>query len=238
MPVRRITAASLITALIYAPFAVGAEGPSVAAPIVCAAPGVNNRVMTHVATSLQSPRVFFKATGPEYYVDMHHGAGDEWWAVLPAVEPSTRAITYRAAAQDAKGNWVSGTAMTINTSASCPVSSMSDTDIAAANNIVLGLTTSDESPVPAGFSCKGVKTIIAANGQMRPAEECRVALARLGGVGVAGAGGAGAAAVSTVGPGGLSLAALAALTIGGAAAGYAVYKNNQGNNKNISPSRP
>ena len=234
MPVRRIIAASLITALVYPPFAIAAEGPSVAAPIVCAAPGVNNRVTTHLAAMFKSPRVFFKATaGPEYYVDMHQGVSGEWWAVLPAVEASTRAVTYRVAAQDTLGNWVSGTAITINTSPICPANAISDADKAAANNIVLGLTTPDESAVPRGFSCRGVKTIIAANGQMRPAEECRVLLAGLiGGTGTA-------ATAGTVGAfGGLSAAELAALAIGGAAAGYAVYKNNQGNNKNVSPSRP
>jgi hypothetical protein len=237
MPIRQIVAASLITALIYAPLAIAAEGPSVAAPIVCAAPGVNNRVTTRLSPVFKSPRVFFKAaTGPAYYVDMPQGVNGEWWGVLPAVEASTRAVTYRVAAQDTLGNWVSGAPITINTSPICPAKAISDADKAAANNIVLGLTTPDESPVPRGFSCRGVKTIIAANGQMRPAEECRVLLAGLGGVGGAGAT---AATTGTVGAfGGLSAAELAALAIGGAAAGYAVYKNNQGNNKNVSPSRP
>jgi len=233
---RRVLATALITALIDAPFAIAVQGPSVAAPILCAAPGVNNRVTTHLPAPLKSPRVYFKATGPEYYVDMHQGVGDEWWIVLPAVDPATRAITYRVAARDANANWVSGTALTISTSASCPVNTMSDADKVAADNIVLGLTTPDESPVPVGFSCKGIKTVIASNGQMRPAEECRVAQ-RTGVVPVAGAGGA-AATGGVVGATGLSAPLIAALAIvGGGIAGYAVGKN-KNNNKNVSPSRP
>ena len=235
MPSRRVLATAVITALIYAPFAVAVQGPSVATPILCAAPGVNNRVTTHLPAPLKSPRVYFKATGPEYYVDMHQGTGDEWWIVLPAVDPATRAFTYRVAAQDANGNWVSGTAITINTTASCPVNTMSGADQVAADNIVLGLTTPDESPIPIGFSCKGIKSIIASNGQMRPAEECRVAQARGGVLPAAGAGGAGA--TGGVGAGGLSIPMLAALAVGGAAAGYAIGKN-QKNNKTVSPSRP
>ena len=235
MTSRRVVATAVITALIYAPFAVGAQGPSVTTPILCAAPGVNNRVTTRVAPSLKSPRVFFKASGPEYYVDMHQGVGDEWWIVLPAVDPATRSITFRVAAQDARGNWVSGTAMTINTSASCPVTGMSDSDKVAADNIVLGLTTPDESPIPIGFSCKGIKTIIASNGQMRQAEECRVAQ-RAGIVPVAGTGGA-AAPGGSVGAGGVSIPLLAAVAIGGAVAGYA-YGKNKNNNKNVSQIRP
>jgi hypothetical protein len=232
---RRVLATALITALIDAPFAIAVQGPSVATPILCAAPGVNNRVTTHLSAPLKSPRVYFKATGPEYYVDMHQGVGDEWWILLPAVDAATRAFTYRVAAQDANGNWVSGTAMTINTSATCPVNTMSDADKVAADNIVLGLTTPDQSPVPIGFSCKGIKTIIASNGQMRPAEECRVA--RAAGI-VPATGAGGAAAPGTIGASGFSTPMIAALAIvGGGIAGYA-YGKNKNNNKNVSPSRP
>ena len=231
---RRVLATALITALIDAPFAIAVQGPSVAAPILCAAPGVNNRVTTHLPATLKSPRVYFTATGPEYYVDMHQGAGDEWWIVLPAVDAATRAFTYRVAAQDGSGNWVSGTAMTINTSASCPVNTMNDADKVAADNIVLGLTTPDQSPVPIGFSCKGIKTLIASNGQMRPAEECRTQ--RAGILPAAGAGGA-AATGGVVGASGVNIPLLTALAVGGGLAGYAIGKNHN-HNKNVSPSRP
>jgi hypothetical protein len=210
--------------------------PPVASSI-CAAPGVNPRVSTHLSAPLKSPRVYFRAgdTGPEYYVDLFKGAGDEYWAIMPAPESATRSITYRIAAQDANGNWVNGTPMHIGVSATCPANKMSSTEQVASDNIILGLTDPAESALPTGFSCKGVKSVIASNGQMRPAEECRVAMATAAGAGGKTAGAAGATAAAHTA--GLTAAQMAALGLVVAGASYAAGKH-QGENKNKSPKSP
>ena len=237
MQSRRIIATSLIVVLGVAPFAYAAQEPQLTASPICEAPGVNPRVTTHLSGPLHSPRVYFRSgtTGPEYYVEMQKGSGDLWWAVLPAIATSTSAITYRVAAQDANNKWVSGASVTVNSTATCPTTSMTSTDKAAADNIVLGLTSAGESATPVGFLCQGVKSIITADGQLRPAEECRMALAKAGAA-------AGTVAATTAGTtatvGGMSAATLAALAIGGAVAGYAIYHNTNKSNNNVSPSRP
>src|SRR5262249_7809642 len=177
-----IVAASLIGSMLWAPFAFAALDPPVASSI-CAAPGVNPRVTTNLPAQLKSPRVYFRAdaTGPEYYVDLFQGTGGQWWAIMPAVDSSTKTITYRIAAQDASGSWVNGAPVNVGVTPTCPSVSMSSTEQVASDNIVLGLTAADESAIPTGFSCKGIKSVIAANGQMRPAEECRGAIAKAAG---------------------------------------------------------
>jgi hypothetical protein len=189
-------------------------------------------------SSLKSPRVYFRAddTGPEYYVDLFRGNGDEYWAIMPAVDKSTKSITYRIAAQDASGNWLNGNPVRIGVSAACPTNAMAGPEQVAADNIILGLTAADESAIPTGFQCKGIKSVIASNGQMRPAEECRTALAKAGALpGTKAAGAAGATAVAAHG---MTAAELAALGLGAVVVGGAIYKNNQNNNKSVSPSRP
>jgi len=179
--------------------------------------------------------VYFRAgdTGPEYYVDLFKGPGDEYWAIMPAVDPATKSITYRIAAQDANGNWVNGTPVHIGVSPTCPANKMSSTEQVASDNIILGLTDPTESALPTGFSCKGIKSVIASNGQMRPAEECRVAMAKLAAPVKAATGTTAVAAAH-----GLTAAQLAALGLSAVIVGGAVYKNNQNNNKNVSPARP
>ena len=216
-----------------AAYAIDAPVPS----SICAAPGVNPRVTTHMTAPLKSPRVYFRANdnGPEYYVDLFKGAGDEYWAIMPAVDSSTKTISYRIAAQDANGNWVNGAETKISVMAACPQNSMTSPEQVASDNIILGLTAAGESAMPIGFSCKGVKSVIDANGQMRPAEECRTAMAKAAGVPGKAAGAAGATAVAAHG---LTAAELAALGLSAVIVGGAIYKNNQGNNKSVSPSRP
>ena len=218
-----------------APLAYAVDTPI--ASSICAAPGVNPRVTTHMPAQLKSPRVYFHAdNGPEYYVDLFKGAGDDYWAIIPAVDASTKSITYRIAAQDANGNWVNGTPMHIGVTPACPANSMSGPEQVASDNIILGLTAADESAIPTGFSCKGVKSVITANGQMRPADECRTAMAKV--IGAPGAKAAGAAGATAVAAHGMTAAELAALGLGAVVVGGAIYKNNQGNNKSVSPSRP
>ena len=232
---RGFVAISLAAALICAPVAYGIDAPVPSS--ICAAPGVNPRVTTHMTAPLKSPRVYFHAddNGPEYYVDLFKGTGDEYWAIMPAVDASTKTISYRIAAQDANGNWVNGKETKINVSSACPQTSMSSPEQVASDNIILGLTAAGESPIPTGFSCKGVKSVIDANGQMRPADECRTAIAKAAGAPGKVAGAAGATAVAAHG---MTAAELAALGLGAVVVGGAIYKNNQGNNKSVSPSRP
>ena len=78
--------------------------------------------------------------------------------------------------------------------------------------------------------------MITANGQMRPADECRTAMAKV--IGAPGAKPAGAAGATAVAAHGMTAAELAALGLGAVVVGGAIYKNNQGNNKSVSPSRP
>lgn len=227
MRLRGIVAVLLVGSLMVAPLAIAEQAPAV--PKICAAPGVNPRLVAHIP-NVQSARMYFNAepSGPEYYVDMHRGAGDSWWAILPPVEPSTKAITYRAAVPDANKAWSKGPAVTVATTTACPPMQMTPAETEAANNIVIGLTNPGESPVPVGFLCRGIKAVVDAGGQLRPADECRTLLA----AGVPGT--AGATAASSTGT---HAAVIAAAAIGGAALGYAAGHNNKNNNP-ISPSRP
>ena len=202
---------------------------------ICAAPGVNPKVTTHLSAPLKSPRVYFRAdNGAEYYVDLFKGAGDEYWGIMPAVDSSSKSLAYRIAAQDANGNWVNGAETKIGVNAACPQTSMSSSEQVASDNIILGLTANGESAIPTGFSCKGVKSVIDANGQMRPANECRAALAAIpSGTGKAAAAGATAAAAHS----GMTAAELAALGIIVGGAGYAIGKH-EGENKNVSKVTP
>jgi hypothetical protein len=228
MRLRRIVAVLLVASLMVAPLAIADQGRP-AVPKICAAPGVNPRLIAHIP-NVQSARMYFNAepSGPEYYVDMHRGAGDTWWAILPLVEVSTKAITYRAAVPDGNKGWSRGPAVTVATTTACPPTQMTAAEVEAANNIVIGLTNPGESPVPVGFLCRGIKAVVDANGQLRPADECRTLLAS----GAAGAAGATAAASS-----GIHAAVIAAAAVGGAALGYAAGHNNKNNNP-VSPSRP
>ena len=217
-----------------AAYAIDAPVPS----SICAAPGVNPRVTTHMTAPLKSPRVYFRAdNGPEYYVDLFKGVGDDYWAIMPAVASSTKSISYRIAAQSDSGNWINGTEMKIGVTSACPQNSMTSQEQVASDNIILGLTDPSESAMPNGFSCKGVKSVIAWNGQMRPAEECRAAVAAgaPAGAGKAGAGAAGATAA--VAHSGMTAAELAALGIIVGGAGYAAGKH-EGENKSVSKSSP
>ena len=233
----RCVAVVVIVSMLVAPFATAAMQTPTASSLSCVAPGINPRVTTNLPAGLRSPRVYFRATNTasEYYVDMQQGTGDLWWAIIPGVEASTRSITYRVAALDANNNWISGASVIVGTTATCPLNPMAPADKVAADNIVLGLTRSDQPAVPVGFSCHGVKSIITEDGHMRPAQECRAALAAA----ATGAGGGGTTAASstTVTSSGLSRGTIVAIAVGGAVAGYAIYHNNK-NNKSTSPSRP
>lgn len=217
--------------------AFGVEAPPLVTPVPCATPGVNPRVTAQIPASLTNgyrPRVFFRANGQtaEYYVEMQRGANGMWWAILPAVDTGTASITYRVGALDSSKNWVTSAPITTPTSATCPTVTLTPEEQRQAQNIVLGMTTT-QPPVPTGFSCRGVVSVITADGQMRPATECRAVLAAAGAPG-AGAAAPGAAAATGAG---LSAGTIAALSVGALTAAVVIHNNTKGGNQ-VSPSRP
>jgi hypothetical protein len=193
-------------------------------PVSCVAPSMHARVSAVIPSTLIMPRVFFRANGqgPEYYLDMHRGPNGSWWAMLPGIDSSTKSVSYRVGGLDSTRRWVLSNPISLPASAACPSQTLTPEEQLAGEHIVLGLTAYNQAAVPTGFSCRGVTNVIASNGQMRRAEECRAA---------------GFAPVATAANTAGKSAALkaAAFAAAGFAAGYAVGHNNQ-NRQQISPS--
>ena len=204
-------------------------------PAPCVAPAMNARVSAAIPSNLTSPRVFFRANGqgPEYYLDMHRGPNGSWWAMLPAIDSSTKSIAYRVGGLDGTKHWVLSNPISLRASAACPSQTLTADEQLAAGHIVLGLTAYNQAVVPAGFSCRGVTNVIASNGQMRRAEECRAAAFTPVTPGATPGATPAAAAAKTAGKS-IALKA-AALAAGGFAAGWAAGHNAE-NNRQISPS--
>lgn len=249
---KRVIAAIIVISMVFASTAIAATTPPIADRVACVAAGANPRITATVPSTLSTPRVFFRANGEptEYYVDMRRSAADpnRWFAILPALEPSTKTITYRVAAVDDSKSWIVSGPITVTATSSCPATLTPEEQVIA-NGIVLGLTTASQSDVPPGFSCRGVTNVIGVDGRMRPAEGCRRLLAQgLTGVAAAGtaatlgaagaAGAAAAAATAGVLGTGLSAAALAGLAAAGLAAGVAIRQSNQDSTARVSNSRP
>jgi len=239
--------------------------PITVTPISCVAPGMNAKVVARTATPLKAARAYFTAfpQQAEYYVDMHLATDGSYWAVLPQVEPLTRSFSYRVVTTDPGGKQVSSPVMTATTAASC-TAMLSTQEQQYANNLTLGKITDSQSSVPAGFTCRGIVSVITAAGQLKPNDECRRLLAAAGatgagapGSGVAGAGatgagagtfagasagtaaGAGAGAGAAAAAGGLSALAIGAIAAGAIVAGAViVHNNNKNNNQPVSSARP
>jgi hypothetical protein len=167
---------------------------------------------------------------------MQRGANGTWWAILPATDKGTTALIYRVGGLSNSNSWIISSPISINASASCPPVTLTAEEQRAADNIVLGMTGPDQSPVPSGFSCRGIVRVIDSNGHMRSATECAAVLAAA----AAAAGGAGAATGAAAGGAALSAGAITALSLAALAAGALIYNNNHksGNGNQVSPSRP
>jgi hypothetical protein len=221
---RRATAMFVVaTSVFVSP--IRADAP-VVNPASCVAPSMHARVSAVIPSTLIMPRVFFRANdqGPEYYLDMHRGPNGSWWAMLPGIDSSTKSVAYRAGGLDSTRHWVLSNPISLPASAACPSQTLTPEEQLAGEHMVLGLTAYNQAAVPTGFSCRGVTNVIASNGQMRRAEECRAAAFTP----VANAAGHGASSAALAGK-------AAAFAAAGFAAGYAVGHNNQ-NRQQISPS--
>ena len=232
MTLRGAAATTAICAMLFASTVAAATAPPMARTITCVSPAVNARITATVPPTLSTPRVFFRANAErtEYYVDMRRSPTNqnEWFAILPAIEPTTKTITYRVAAVDDNKNWVVSPPVTVKANATCAATLTTD-ERAMANGIVLGLTTAGQSEIPPGFSCRGITNVIGVDCKMRPADACRRLLAaktappKLG-------------AVLPAAGRGLTGRQLGILTAIGVLLGLGIYSS-QGNKK-ISPSRP
>jgi hypothetical protein len=204
-------------------------------PAPCIAPAMNARVSAAIPSNLTSPRVFFRANGqgPEYYLDMHRGPNGSWWAMLPAIVSSTKSIAYRVGGLDGTKHWVLSNPISLPAGAACPSQTLTPDEQLAVQHLVLGLTAYNQAAAPAGFSCRGVTNVIASNGQMGRAEECRAAAFVPVTPATTPAATAAATAANTAAKS-IALKA-AALAAGGFAAGYAIGHGNE-NRQLISPS--
>jgi hypothetical protein len=229
------TVSMLVTPSLFAADA----GPIHVTPVACVSATQHPRVVATVPPTAKSARVFFEAEGQltEYYIDMRRGDNGNWWAFLPMPEKTTHAIVYRGVWTDGTGAQTSSAVLTTTVTQTCDPQSLTADQLHFADNLAVGLTTKNQSPVPTGFQCPGVVSYITVANELLPNNECRgilaAALAGPGSTTAAGTGAAGAA-----GAGGMSAATLGALAaVGLGAVGYAVYNNNKSNNK-TSPSRP
>jgi len=127
------------------------------------------RVAAAMETSaaVSSVRVYFRpvSIGPDYFVEMRRGAGDNWVGFLPAAESAETAIVYRIEVKDADAKLTRTAPVTVKASAACPVR-MSDDERRMAKNLVLGLTSKAQPVVPAGFSAVGIVARITPEGEL------------------------------------------------------------------------
>ncbi len=184
-----------------------------AAPVVThskisCVPASGNALVTANITSSSpviSARLYFRSavkSSGDYYLELRKGNAGTYWAVLPLPLPETTAVNYRILVKDANGAETGTETYLVPTSGSCPVT-LTPEETRYANNLVIGLTSDSQSPVPDGFQCKGVVIKITVAGELMPNEECRKVLAAAAGaagtvVSTAGwiAAGAGAAALA------------------------------------------
>jgi hypothetical protein len=187
-------------------------------PVPCVSSAMNARVTATVPSALTSPRVFFRANGQGfyYYLDLRRGTNGLWWAIFPAIESSTRSITYYVGGLDSSRHWTVSNPITLTAAAACPPQALTKEEQLAAEHLVIGLTSYDQPAVPVGFQCRGITNVIAANGRMRRADECRAGRVVLAANREA------------------ELAAKAALTAAALAGGWAIV-HNQESHKQVSP---
>ena len=151
--------------------------------VTCVPADGNARITANVTSSspVISARVYFHSnvkTSGDYYLELRQGEAGGYWAVLPYPLPETTAVEYRIVVKDADGQEAKTEKYTVPTSSSCVVTLTCD-ETRYANNLVIGLTSDSQSPIPDGFKCKGVVSKITVAGELKPNEECRKALAAI-----------------------------------------------------------
>jgi hypothetical protein len=140
------------------------------------------------STSIDFVRVYFHSNAykDDYFVEMRHGAGDRFFAVLPwANTPVTKAVTYRIVVKAGDGTESSTERVDVPVSGSCPAS-LSDDEKRYASHLVVGVTTPEQPFVPEGFLCKDIDSVITFKGEMKSNEECGKAAGIPTGVYIAG----------------------------------------------------
>jgi hypothetical protein len=98
-------------------------------------------------------------------------------AVLPLVAADATAITYQVHVQNPGGKELLGDAMSVPVSGNCVAPALTPDGLHAASAIVVGLTQAKQSPMPCHFKCNGIVSYITVAGELKPNEECRLALA-------------------------------------------------------------
>lgn len=149
--------------------------------VTCIPGGAQAKLLCDVtlSTYIDFVRVYFHSNAykDDYFVEMRHGAGNRFFAVLPWADTAvTKGVTYRIVVKAGDGTESSTEPFNIPVLGNCPVS-LSDEEKGYASNLVIGLTTSAQPLVPQGFLCKGIVSLITANGVMKSHEECRKLLA-------------------------------------------------------------
>jgi len=180
----------------YVP-ALGAAGPAKIShqKLTCIPGDAQAKLVCDVtpSASLDFVRVYFHSNAykDDYFVEMRRGAGDRFFAVLPWEDAAvTKAVTYRIVVKAGDGTESSTEPVNVPVSGNCPVS-LSDDEKGYASNLVVGLTTATQPLVPEGFLCKGIVSLITANGELTSHEDCRRVLAAAAAAAAAGAAGAG-----------------------------------------------
>ncbi|MGH9459359.1 MAG: hypothetical protein ACRD2J_17115 [Thermoanaerobaculia bacterium] len=247
MSVRRVTSLVCI-ALLGVPTLAMAQMPSVTVTTsaACVAPAGNLRVTANLdAEDVALARVLFRAendtccTRPEYFVNMRRGAGNSWWAILPAPEPGVNQVSYRVWVKESDGDERVSERRLVAVEGTCAVPTFTEAERTYAQNLIVGLTDDTQAMDPCGFECTGVVRAITAEGTMVVNQACGAVAGRLpagaggtiAGVGVAGAAAAGAT-IAGVGLGTAALLGAAAL------AGAAVVLGDGEDAQPISPARP
>ncbi|MGA7616774.1 MAG: hypothetical protein WBX15_16490 [Thermoanaerobaculia bacterium] len=158
-----------------------AAEPQVAVnPLTCIRAGDHQLVTAHITgtSPIISARVVFHASDASdckwSYVQMRHGDGDGWWAVLPISLAGTPSVQYRVTATDQSGAQTSTDVMNAAVTRACTAPALTDEQARVAQNLVVGWTDGDQHQVPCGFSCKDIVAALTPSGEMHPVV-CKVA---------------------------------------------------------------
>jgi hypothetical protein len=240
---KRVTALATMVAMVVGPALFAADVPAVT-PAPCASSAAPVKIVSYVDTEAVWSKVYFKAAGQqaEYYVPMRRAADGSMWAFIPAPEVTTKSFQYRVVSMDSKGVQTSSTVATATTALSCPAQKLTSAEQRAASNMVVGLTSPAQSPVPVGFRCQGVVSYITVAGEMRNNYECRAVVASAAQpgatTGAAGSTTGNATGAAAASGNGLSTRTVIAITAGAAVAGGLLYEKHHKHHKPVSPSRP
>lgn len=180
-----MTVASVLLAGAVSFPVMAADSRIVHEPIACVPAGGNARLVAEVQApdAPTSMRVYFRASSgvDDYYVEMRRGDGGRYWALLPVPSANDAAVLYRIQAKDTDGKAFKTDTRRVLVSMACPAPQLSGDEKKYGRNLIVGLTTAQQTEVPVGFSCAGIVGRISASGELKSVPGCGAGVMLAGG---------------------------------------------------------